>query len=46
MTSAEDNASELLKEKKVLLRKLKSSIINTEQLEKFAGMKVWKKGRK
>lgn len=42
MTSAEENATELLKEQQVILRKLRSSRINTEQLEKFSGMKLWK----
>lgn len=42
MTSAEENAGELLKEQQVILRKLISSRINTEQLEKFSGMSLWK----
>lgn len=42
MTSAEENATELLKEQQMILRKIRSSRINTEQLEKFSGMRLWK----
>lgn len=42
MSSAEENATQLLKEQQMILRRIRSSRINTEQLEKFSGMSLWK----
>lgn len=42
MSSAEERASDLIHEKKLVLRKVVTSFVNAQLLETFAGMKEWK----
>lgn len=42
MSAAEERADQLIKEKKMELRKVMRSFINTQLLETFAGMSRWK----
>jgi len=43
MSAAEERSDELIKDKKSELRKVKTSIVNAQLLETFAGMSKWKK---
>jgi len=43
MSSAEERANEMMKEKKSQLRKVMTSFINRRLLETFAGMSKWNK---
>lgn len=42
MSAAEERADQLIKEKKIVLRKVMRSFINNQLLETFAGMSKWK----
>lgn len=42
MSSAEERATDMVKDKKTQLRKVMTSFVNAQLLETFAGMKEWK----